>query len=120
MTATELKSKSKEEVQGFIRERLTTSGVKKKFEMSGYEKDTGDCTKHNLDVLNTFADLGIYDYTNYLFLDFHKGCGTLYYQYWGMNPNEEDDGYGGMTTSEIIYDVFEKTIFSGKRTRRRD
>ncbi len=39
--------------------------------MSGYESHQGECTLQNLNVLNKFADLGIYDYTAYLYLDFY-------------------------------------------------
>ncbi len=135
MTKEDLKTKSKEEVLKFIRQRLAfeSSILKslrnidkeefnkehKRFEMSGYESTIGECTKSNLNILNKFADLGIYDYTSYLFLDFYKGCGTLYFQYFNETENIELDlcGYG---TTEIIYRVFEKTIFSNKKTRRRN
>jgi hypothetical protein len=89
MTTEELKNKPKEEVMNFIRERLSFDpGIEnsirntswedkqkehKRFEMSGYDIGTGDCTVWNTSLLNEFADLGIYDYTSYLFLDFYKG-----------------------------------------------
>lgn len=50
----------------------------RRFEMSSYENYKGECTLHNLSIINKFADLGIYDFTSYLFLDFHKGTPTLY------------------------------------------
>jgi hypothetical protein len=94
MTTKNLHSKSKEEIFYFIRERLSfnnniqyqlrktdTELFKKehrRFEMSGYESETGHCAKHNLSIVNEFSDPGIYDYTSYLFLDFYKGIGTLY------------------------------------------
>lgn len=90
----------------------------RKFEMSGCESETGQCTKHNLEIVNEFADLGIYDYTNYLFLDFHKGSGTLYLKYFNENENIEVE-LGGCGTTEIIYEIFSKTILSDKPTRRR-
>lgn len=135
LTREDLKTKSKEEVYEFIRQKLSFetnisnnlrninqeefSKEHKRFEMSGYESNTGECTLSNLAILNEFAYLGIYDYTSYLFLDFYKGCGTLYFQYFGESENIELDlsGYG---TTEIIYNIFEKTIFSDKKTRRRD
>ena len=136
MTREDLKTKTKEEVLEYIRQKLSfDSNIEnnlrhidkeafkkehKRFEMSGYESNTGECTTTNLSILNEFANLGIYDYTTYLFLDFYKGNGTLYLQYWGNGNNEVFDEYGGWTTSEIIYAVFEKTIFSDKSTRRRD
>jgi hypothetical protein len=53
----------------------------KRFKMSGYEAETGSCTIWNTSILNEFADLGIYDYTCYLFLDFYKGTPKLYLRY---------------------------------------
>jgi hypothetical protein len=136
MTADELKKKSKEEVLNFIRERLrfeseVISSLRdidyeklknqhKRFEMSGYESQTGKCTTWNLSVLNEFADLGIYDYTSYLFLDFYKGTPTIYLKYFHENENIEIDDLSGLGTTEIIYRVFELTIFSNKGTRRRN
>ena len=134
MTAETLRTKTKEEVVEFIRQRLSFNNLSfhlryvdketfkkehRRFEMSGYEGETGQSTVENLTILNLFADLGIYDYTNYLFLDFYKGCGTLYLQYFGEGDNLEVDfcGYG---TTEIIYEVFQKTIFSDKHKRRRN
>ncbi|MGC4102858.1 hypothetical protein [Ferruginibacter sp.] len=121
-----LQSKTKEEVFNFIRERLTfTNGIDsqlshtdkeifkkeyRRFEMSGYESKTGQCTKHNLAIVNKFADLSIYDYTSYLFLDFYKGHGILYLKYFNDNENLEFElsGYG---TTEIIYEIFQKNNF---------
>ena len=134
MNREELKSMSKEQVFAFIRNRLAfdssiVSSIRhvdeeafkrehKRFVMSGYESQTGECTCHNLDVLNIFADLGIYDYTEYLFLDFYKGCGTLYLKYFGERENLEFQ-LSGLGTVEIIYTIFKMTIFSEKTTRRR-
>lgn len=91
----------------------------RRFEMSGYEDKTGQCTLHNLSILNEFADLGIYDYTEYLFLDFYKGTPKLYFKYFANSENNEIDlsGYG---TCEIIYKIFQLTIFSNKMMRRRE
>lgn len=133
-TAEMLQKKTKKDVFNFIRSRLSfdnnvlsqlrhidTEEMKKehrRFEMSGYESNKGECTLHNQSILNEFADLGIYDYTNYLFLDFYKGTPTLYMQYFMERENLEIElsGYG---TTEIIYLIFEKTIFSNNGTRRR-
>lgn len=82
----------------------------RRFDMSGYESETGNCTVHNINILNEFANLGIYDYTKYLFLDFYKGTSTIYLKYWGTDEYYEDD-FGGSTTSEIIYTIFKLTIF---------
>lgn len=133
MTKEELQSKTKEEVIDFISQQLAFNEVEKhlkyvdkeqfkkehkRFNMSGYEGKIGECTVSNLAILNEFANLGIYDYTTYLFLDFYKGIGTLYLQYFGENENIELE-LGGYGTTEIIYTIFEKTIFSNKPTRRR-
>lgn len=129
-----LMERQKDEVETFIRKRLAfddslvsqlrytnkdqLSQEHRRFEMSGYEDRPGECTLHNLAIVNVFADLGIYDYTDYLFLDFHKGSGTLYLQYFQSNEREQIE-LGGYGTVEIIYKIFEKTIFSDRRTRRR-
>ena len=134
MTAAELKAKPKEEVFDFIRDRLSLKNVSnhlrhidkddfkkehRRFEMSGYESETGECTVSNMAVLNEFADLGIYDYTSYLFLDFYKGSPTIYLKYFGKNEKIEIEDLGGYSTTELIYKIFELTIFSGKSQRRR-
>ena len=134
MKTESLKTQTKEEVLAFIRKRLAFdkniqaqlrkvdknvfSSEHRRFDMSGYEVEKGECTLSNLAIVNEFANLGIYDYTNYLFLDFYKGIGTLYFQYFGEDQSQtlELAGYG---TTEIIYAIFEKTIFSNKSTRRR-
>lgn len=91
----------------------------KRFEMSGYEGEVkGKCTLHNLAIVNLFADLGIYDYTDYLILDFYKGIGTIYYRYFQTQYNQELE-LGGYGTTEIIYEIFKLTILTDKRTRRR-
>lgn len=134
-TAEMLKNKTKKDVFNFIRTRLAFDSnlisqlrhidnelMKKehrRFEMSGYENEKGMCTLHNQNILNEFADLGIYDYTSYLFLDFYKGTPTLYMKYFYENENLEFE-LGGNGTTEIIYFIFEKTIFSEKGTRRRN
>ena len=126
MTIEELKIKSKDEIMDFIRNRLsfengilssirhseTDSIIHKRFDMSGYELKTGQCTVWNTNILNEFADLGIYNYTSYLFLDFYKGTPTLYLKYFYEDDNLEFDELGGLTTTEIIYKVFELTILT--------
>lgn len=134
MTAETLRTKTTEEVAEFIRQRLAFNdnisnhlrhvdkeAFKKehrRFEISGYESKTGQCTVENLAILNLFADLGIYDYTSYLFLDFYKGQPTLYLKYFHDNDNLEFE-FSGYGTTEIIYQIFQKTIFSDKPQRRR-
>lgn len=128
MTKEILQTKPQDEILDFIRQRLAfKNDIKsqlrhidtevfekehRRFEMSGYESQI----KHNLDILNEFAELGIYDYTSYLFLNFYKGHGTLYLKYFNENENLEFE-FEGNGTTEIIYEIFKKTIFSNKRTR---
>lgn len=134
MKVEELKNKSKKDVLNFIRKRLafdkSISGQlrhiepkdfekeHRRFEMSGYEDIEGENTVFNQSILNEFANLGIYNYTSYLFLDFFKGTPTLYLQYFGENTNLVIE-LGGYGTTEIIYEVFKLTIFSDKNKRRR-
>lgn len=129
-----LKKQSKEDILDYIRKRLSfdekllsqlrysnEADMRKehrRFDMSGYEAKNGECTLFNLSIVNEFADLGIYNYTHYLFLDFYKGTPTLYLKYFGSYEDLEFD-LTGYRTVEIIYEIFEKTIFSGKRERRR-
>ena len=94
------------------------------FNMSGYDDapyyTNGYCTSHNMDILNKFAFMGIYNHTSYLFLDFYKGTPTLNYQY--LDDSKEInrcENYTGHSTTEIIYDIFKLTIFSDSRKRRR-
>jgi hypothetical protein len=127
-------NQSKSEILSFIRKKLSIYDTVKghirytsvddlekehlRFNMSGYESETGECTVNNLAILNKFAYLGIYDYTDYLFLDFYKGTPVIYLRWFGSGTNLEFD-LPGFTTSEIIYKIFELTIFSGKAKRRR-
>lgn len=137
MTKEQLREMSKDEVMEFIRDRLKMEkGVSQsvkclelrsdendhyRFDMSGYENKTGECTIYNLSVLNKFADLGIYDYTTYLFLDFYKGTATLYFQYFYGSEDRSHQvvDLTGKGTRQIIYSIFELTIFSGQGSRRR-
>ena len=82
MEITNLKQMTKEEVFNLIRQRLSFGDEFQKqlrnvdkakymkehrrFEMSGFETQTGWCTVFNNDILNKFADLGIYNYTSYI------------------------------------------------------
>ena len=133
MEITDLKQMTKEEVFNFIRQRLSFSKElqeqfrhvnkddlakeHRRFEMSGNESKTGQCTIFNTAILNEFADLGIYDYTSYLFLDFHNGTPTVYLKYFSENENLEYT-FTGYTTTEIIFAILELTIFSGKPKRK--
>lgn len=132
METTVLKQNSKEEVLDFIRERLpfrediqsqlrhvdreVFQKEHRRFDMSGHEGTTGWSTVFNSAILNEFADLGIYNYTSYLFLDFDKGKPTLYLKYFSEDENLEFD-FTGCSTCDIIYAIFELTIFSDKKER---
>jgi len=118
----DLREMSKSEVLSYIRGVLTTGGVRSRFNMSGYDVGgvKGSCTLHNQTILNTFSHLGLYDYTYFLFLDFYKGNGTVYYYTWGERTARTLDDLGGETTSEIIYKILKLTVLSDKSTRRRD
>ncbi len=113
-----LEKLSKNELMAYIRGRLTVNHKKQSFDFSGYESKTGECTLKNQGILNIFSDLGIYDYTTFLFLDFYKGSPTLYFQYFSENEVYKIN-LDGCSTSEIIYSIFQITIFSGKYKRRR-
>ena len=131
MEITDLKQMTKEEVFNFIRQRLSFSKElqeqfrhvnkddlakeHRRFEMSGNETNPGQCKIFNTALLN---DLGIYDYTSYLFLDFHYGTPTVYLKYFSENENLEYT-FTGYTTTEIILAILELTIFSGKPKRNR-
>ena len=109
-----LKTASKDEIIDFI--RLKKGDLH--FEFSGYETETGQCTIHNQKVLNVFAEYGIYNFTSYLFLDFYKGCPTVYLKYWDSNEHLEQSFYG-YSSSEIIYEIFKLTIIPFEGGRRR-
>ena len=117
-----IKTMNKAETIRFIRGSLTKDGKKLKFEMSGYDDPFGvPCTVHNQKILNVFAYLGLYDYTNFLFLDFYKGNSSVYLRYWDSDEFYVDKDFtSGFSTSEIIYEIFKLTILTDKRTRRRE
>ena len=124
-----LKTMEESEIREFIRERLTKDGERLRFEMTGYDSSDipnslyqkGSCTLHNQKILNVFAYLGLYDYTNFLFLDFYKGGSSLYFKYWGDDELFIDPDFtNGATTTQIIYEIFKLTILSNRKTRRRE
>lgn len=125
MDVLDLNNMSKSEVLSFIRKTLTVSNVgqeniRYRFEMSGYENNIGQCTTHNQMVLNKFAFLGIYDYTDYLTLDFYKGIPYLWLKYFGSSDAVNGLQLSGYTTANLIYLIFEHTIFSNRTKRRRN
>ena len=68
-------------------------------------------------IINEFADLGIYDYTHFMRLDFYKGGGTLYFKFWSEEYQEID--FCGDGTTEIIYQILKMTCLSDRLKRRR-
>ena len=118
-----LREMTAEQVCAYIRGALTSNGIRGRFNMSGYDSvfAKGSCTLENQAILNKFAHLGLYDYTRFLFLDFYKGDGTVYYSYWGDSnlPHQELSNLGGETTTNIIYKILQVTVLSGRTPRRR-
>lgn len=113
----------KEDLITYIRRTLSILGTNHKtkvsFDFSGYDSGyRGQNVEINSLILNIFSRFGIYDFTHYLYLDFYKGAPTLYLMYWGEEENKEFD-FSGLSTSEIIYEIFKLTVFSGKKERRR-
>lgn len=133
MKKTEIVDITKADALDFIRKKLSFKSIEadlrhvdlnlfekehRRFDMSGYESETGAVTIYNTAILNEFAYLGIYDYTRYLFLDFYKGNPTLYLRYWDSEENLEFE-LDCLGTTEIIYRIFELTIMTDKIKRRR-
>ena len=138
----QLKEMTEKEILWFIRGNLIQDGKRLRFRMSGGDNnhlqldkiDKGSCTLHNQKVLNTFAYLGIYDYTEHFSLDFYKGCPSLLLRFFGGSEGGQlyHEGFseGGFyynnqfchayTTSQIILEIFKLTILSDRDTRRRD
>lgn len=132
--------------------KITQAEIRKvlagnRFEMSGYDNcyegrnrnigKRGSCVVHNTELLNRFAEYGIYEYTEYLYLDFYKGNPTLHFKYWNEEFSRDviiddsvkwkriygsmgrlDNNMPGWTTTEIIQRIFELTVYSGKGKRR--
>ena len=107
-----------------IRESIRNSECKElehyRFDMSGYN-DSHSTTQF---ILNKFYDLGIFDYTHYMVLDFYKGSPTIYLKYWDNHQSMEIGENGdlcGLKTIELITLIFNLTILQEhKQTRRRN
>ena len=122
------------EIKSFIRERLAfphsvtrsmrhhpDAGMEHfRFDMSGYGSNV---TSSNNSLLDKFEDIGIYDYTLFLSLDFYKGGPILILRYFHGGDFRGDadvyEEFHGWGTVEIIFRIIKLTIFSGERTRRR-
>lgn len=127
----ELREMSKPEVLSYIR-GILDAGRRVRFEMSGYNYENSEsgfnlekdvCVSvYNQRIIDRFAFLGIYDYFVFLHIDFYKGIGELYFRLWGDSHNigscDEDD-FAGSSTADIIYYIFELSILSNNKIRRR-
>ncbi len=92
-----------------------------RFDMSGYDfNGTGSVTIHNQTILNKFAKYGIYDHHEFIALDFYKGAVTFYEKTFTHGSKMKQHDFTGMTTSEIILEIFNLTVLSGLPKRRRD
>jgi hypothetical protein len=132
----DLKRMTEKELDAFILERLSFSGKvsqsiryeegKKddhyRFNMSGYDLGKrGSCDINNRFILDLFADVGIYDYSHFLSLDFYKGVGTLYISFWDDREKTlYEECFSGAGTREIIKDILTMTVLSDRQTRRRN
>lgn len=88
-----------------------------RFEMHVEYDEVSEDVEKNQFIIDLFKHLGIYNYTSNFSLKFHKGCPIITYQYYSEYDTIENDQLGGYTTSEIIYEIFKLTIFSGKLPR---
>lgn len=106
-----------------VKTSLRNSEIKDhiRFDMTGYDIPSKNFFNavHTNYILSLFAGIGIFDYTDFLYLDFYKGNPTLYLRHWSENETIEVDlsGYG---TVEIIDTIIEMTVLSGKYKRRRE
>jgi len=124
LTADALKESSSGDVLNYIREKLKFNyNLLKQLHCYQYSKDKNEHRRFdfsgdfyegivsNINIINEFADLGIYDNLDYLFVKFYKGSAIIYYKYvYDQNCYHSED-LSGLTTSEIIYEIFKITIF---------
>lgn len=145
----ELKEMTDKELYKFIRERLSIKNNIEwmrfnyfrlsesrhglGFEMSGYDNGDdcknnnlhGTCEIYNRHLLDIFSDIGIYDYTKFLDLDFYKGSGFLHYKlFYDYKYNEPFNvhkiiDFGNESTSTIIFNILKLTVLSDNEERRR-
>lgn len=113
----DIRQMSEDAIRAYVRGILTVDDKRLRFNMSGYENKTGECTVHNNKILDMFAHLGIYDYSDFLAINFHKGTGVILFAGWRGDSNTYE--MGGEGTVDIIYKILELTILSGNGTRRR-
>jgi hypothetical protein len=82
-----------------------------RFNMSGYDLDLTS-TEVNTNILLLFAKFGIFNYTDYLFLDFFKGTPTIYLRYFQKGLPKKYDCFSvkipeGTDLNELGKDIFE-------------
>lgn len=138
VTAEDLRTMTKEQIMDYIRYMLRDPDSTdyrtqhRRIDMSGFNPEGTTNTQYNMDIINVFAHLGIYDYVDFLTLNCWKGWNGLYYRYTEMPETssyfrnarnmvacaEEDlTGYG---TVEIIYRILEVTVLSRRKIYHRD
>ena len=76
----------------------------------------------NTRILHSFADLGIYDYTDCLYLDFKEegedDVMTLYLKYSkGSQKEVLQIDLSSLSPLDVIHEIFKLTVFSGKERR---
>lgn len=131
----ELKKMSKDSVLLFIRNKLmfdygtitsfsdlhdlkyNDEKQHKRFIM--YGDSSSEIILWNKSIVDVFTYLGIYNYTHYLHLGFHKGNPSIYLKYWhgGDIIDENSKDYRTYSTSELIYEIFQLTIFSDRESK---
>jgi len=85
-----------------------------RFDMGVLFDEVSKGVEKNQFIIDLFKNLGIYNYTSKFSLKFHKGCPFINYVYYNEFFEQENDKLCGYTTSEIIYEIFKLTIFSGR------
>jgi len=88
-----------------------------RFDMGVLFDEVSKGVEKNQFIIDLFKNLGIYNYTSKFSLKFHKGCPFINYVYYNEFFEQENDKLCGYTTSEIIYEIFKLTIFSGRLPR---
>jgi hypothetical protein len=88
-----------------------------RFDMGVLFDEVSKGVEKNQFIIDLFKNLGIYNYTSKFSLKFHKGCPFINYVYYNEFLEHENDVLGGYTTSELIYEIFKLTIFSGRLPR---
>lgn len=127
----DIKNASVEDIRDYIRQMLCYDrelihyGLHKhfhrRFDMSGYNTEGRvSCSVLNMEIVNTFQHLGIYDYTRYLTIDYVKGGGDLFYQFYYGRDEQIVEDVTTMGTVSVIQRIFELTILSGRQKRRRE